>query len=111
MAGNTIREALLRRRKWLSAIEWLWIALGLVVAISGFNATSLSTSTRFALLAMGALVYVTGLCSIPSRWLRCLRCDYPMGALGLRRRKTQQINVCPHCGLALDASLDEVRTP
>ena len=34
-----------------------------------------------------------------------------MGRLGLRRRKVEQINVCPHCGLALDAPQAEVRVP
>ena len=111
MAGETIRDALLRRKRWINAIEYLWLAVAIVLALSGVRATSLSMTARLALLAVGALLYVSGLFFIPSRWLQCLRCGFPMGRLGLRRRKLEQINVCPHCGLALDAPLGEVHAP
>jgi hypothetical protein len=111
MAGETIRDALLRRKRWIDAIEYLWLAVAIVVGLSGVRATSLSMTARVVRLAVGAILYVSGLFFIPSRWLRCLRCGFPMGRLGLGRRKAGQINVCPHCGLALDAPQAEVRVP
>lgn len=111
MAAKTIRDALLRRRWFLTTLEILWLVLAFVLAIVASQATSLSFEARFVVLAIAALLYVSGLSFIPSRWLRCLRCGYPFGRLPVRRRKSLQVKVCPHCGQALDAPLDQARTP
>jgi len=109
MPPKTIRDALLRRKSWIIAIEILWFLAAFASAMIGSLDTALSMPARMAFLAAGALLYVSGLLFIPSRWLRCPRCAYPVGSLSIRRKKSLQINVCPHCGLALDAPLDEAR--
>jgi membrane protein YdbS with pleckstrin-like domain len=111
MPAKTIREAMLRRKRLFTTIEVSWVLLGAALALFAVQAHSLTSFVRLTMLVIAALLYVSGLLFIPSRWLRCPRCEYPFGKLSIRKKKTLQINVCPHCGQALDAPLDAARAP
>jgi len=97
------RDELLRRKKWAIAFEVLCICTAVAVPAFALQLSFLSVGTKFALMGLGLAGYLLCIFLMPPRWVRCPSCDYDLTRLSLRRKKTLQINVCPHCGLALDA--------
>ena len=106
----TIRDTLLRRKAWSLATQaFCYFNLVLVIPVAT-HMQSFSGGTKLAIVLVGCAAVILAM-RVSSRWVRCPRCDFNLGGFSLRRKETLQVNVCAHCGLALDATPDAGARP
>lgn len=103
----------------MTSRDHIFSRYAIAVAYAGFSVLAIVGTVELLNLrgGFGPLIVMVVIFPVPFMHLllraRCPRCRYPFAYLGFVRLKwgarRKRFDHCPHCGLALDTPVDQVR--